>query len=176
AARCRRTTVFQHVWRTESRTLMGVELLFVRCAGVKARRRHHVPGHERFRKRLARLQAGGSSRRAEQQPALGSKPIGDPETQRELRSDDGEIGLLAIGEPGHGADARGIDWSRGRKATNSGIAGGGDELADVAVPGQAGHERVLARAATENKNSHRMNRLWREWRLHAPAGRARLFR
>src|SRR5262249_10153726 len=127
-------------------------------------------------KGVARVEAGGSSRRAEQQPALGSKPIGDPETQRELRSDDGEIDLLAIGERDHGVDVRGIDWNRARKATNSGIARGGDELADVAVAGQAGHERVLARAATENKNSHRMNRLWREWRLHAPAGRARLFR
>ena len=54
-----------------------------------------------------------------------------------------------------------------------GLPGAHDELADVAIGEQPGDQRVLARAAAEDENSHCMNDLWRAIGLHARRCRSR---
>ena len=122
---------------------------------AKARGRHAVARHERLRERLARLEPRRGRGRTEQQPAVGREAIGDAEAQRQLGADDGEVDLLALGERERGRRDRSRSTGSGaREPGDSGIAGRGDDLADVALGGQPGDQRVLARAAADNENSH----------------------
>ena len=57
------------------------------------------------------------------------------------------------------------------EARDAGIPGRADELADVAVGGESGDERVLARAAADDENSHCLNDLWRVTAIRTVRGR-----
>ena len=94
--------------------------------------------------------------------------IGDAEAQRQLRTDDGEVDLLALGERERARRDREMSTGNGPgERGDAGIARGADELADVAIGGEPGDERVLARAAADDENSHVMNDLRGDGRLHA---------
>ena len=131
------------------------ERLVERLARAEARRRHVVPRHERLRECLARFEPRGRGGRSEEQPAFGRESIGDAEAQRQLGTDDGEVDLLAIGERQSARRDR-RDRRTPMRASRAipGISGRGDDLADVAIGGETGDQRVLARAAAENENSH----------------------
>ena len=59
-----------------------------------------------------------------------------------------------------------IDGSGARERARSRVPGRADDLADVAIGGEPRDERVLARAAAENQNSHCLNGLGRVTALH----------
>ena len=111
--------------------------------------------HERFRERLARFEPRGRGGRSEEQPAVVGEAIGDAEAQRQLGADDGEVDLLAFGERSERRRGRSesIGTVRARRG-DPGISGRADDVADVAVARQPGDQRVLARAAADDQNSH----------------------
>ena len=113
-----------------------------------------MPRHECLREGLAGFQPGRSGRRSEEQPAVGRESIRDPQAQRELRTDDGQVDLLAIRERKRGVGIGWIDRHDAGEPGNSGVPGRGDDFTDVPIGGQPGDQRVFARAAAEDENSH----------------------
>jgi hypothetical protein len=65
---------------------------------TESRGGHVVSRHERFSKRLARLEASGRRRWSEDQSAAFGEPICHSQAQRDFRSDHREIDLLLLGE------------------------------------------------------------------------------
>ena len=123
---------------------------------AKARGRHAVARHERLRERLARFEARGRGGRPEEQPARRSAKrsatprlsgSSGPTTVRSICSRSASVERA---RPGPARSTGTIRASRG----DARVPGRADELADVAVDGQPGDQRVLARAAAENENSH----------------------
>ena len=53
-----------------------------------------------------------------------------------------------------GVGIAGIDGNDAREAGNPGIAGRGNQLADIAIEREASDECVLACAAADDQNSH----------------------
>ena len=149
-----RPSAFSTTGKPNSPARHGIERLVERLAGAETRRRHAVARHERLRERLARFQAGRSGGRAEQQPPVGRESIGDAQAQRQLRTDHGEVDLLTLGERERGVGIGWIDRDDAREPGDAGVPGRGHDFADVAIGGKPGDQRVLARAAAENKNSH----------------------
>ena len=82
------------------------------------------------------------------------KPIGDAEAQRQLRSDDGEVDLLARGKLQETRGVGKVSVHGAAERRHAGISGSADDLAPLALGKQAGSQRVLARTAAENQNSH----------------------
>ena len=89
----------------------------------------------------------------------GGESIGNAQTQRELRPDNGEVDLFSFSERPRGFRVGQVDRHGAGKLGHTRVSGGGDDLADVAFRGQPGDQCVLARAAAENENSHRMSDL-----------------
>jgi hypothetical protein len=106
----------------------------------------------------------------------GCEPIDDSGAQRQLGPDYGEIDGFSIDQRQQAVEIRWIDRAHARKPGDAGIAGGAQQLADVAIARKPGDQRVLARAAADDENPHGFRDLWRETRLHADASRAGLFR
>ena len=125
-----------------------------------------MTSHERFREGLAGFQAGRSRGRAEDQVALAGEAIGKPQAQRQLRSHDDEIdlfplddvneiirvGQIRVNETGNRLDPR-ISWRT-------------EDFPDVAFGSKPAREGMLARAGTDNQNSHRVNNLEAKMGLH----------
>ena len=74
----------------------------------------------------------------------------------------GEIDVFARRERGQRVDVAQIGGDGGDKTRNSGISRRAEHLIRANFGCQTRHERVLAPAASENKNPHRMNGLERE--------------
>jgi hypothetical protein len=112
----------------------------------------------------------------EQQPAIVVEQIGEPEAQRQFGTDDGEVDLLAFGERADGVEVGEVDRKSAGQLGNTWISWCGDDFAHIALGGEAGDQRVLARAAAEDQNSHLENDLGGQTALHAGAGWRGLFR
>ena len=126
--------------------------------------------HERFCKRLARLEASGGRGRSEQQPAIIDETVGDSEAQRNFGSDDGEIDLLVLGERPGRFRVREINSRGPSQSADSRISRRGNNFPAVTFRGEPRDQCVLARAAAEDQNSHGMRYLWRLTGLHATVG------
>ena len=85
-----------------------------RLAHLVARGRHAVPGHELLGERLARLELRGQACGPQQQPAAGGKQVGHAARQGQLRTDDREVGLLALGQREYGLWVAGVDRNHPR--------------------------------------------------------------
>ena len=101
-------------------------------------------------------------RRPEQQPTVVRKAIRDAQAERELRSDDGEVDLFAGREGRNGIEISGVDGNCPDEPRNARISRCGDQVGGVDFVCKTRDEGVLARAATENQNSHCVNDL-RGW-------------
>ena len=152
------------------------ERLVDRIARAKARRRHAVTGHEGFRERLARFETCGGGGRPEKQPAFRREPIGDPATEGQFGTDDGQVDLLAIRQRQDAVQVARIDGNGPGETCDARVPGNDQELADIAISVEPGDERMLAPAAADYENSHYVNDLGRRTWVNGDTGRMGLFR
>ena len=87
------------------------------------------------------------------------KTIDDPRTERQLRTDDGEIDRGVGGERDKTIEVAGADIVCAGDSGDPRIARDADELAAVSRGGQGGEQRMLPRAATDDENPHYLNNL-----------------
>ena len=126
-------------------------------AGAEARGRHAVPRHERLRERLARS-------RAARPPAVGPNSSRPAAAKRSatptLSGSSGPTTVRSICSRSASASSasgrRDVDGDGAGQGGDARVPGRGHNLGDVAIGGQPGDQRVLARAAAENENSHRL--------------------
>ena len=106
-------------------------------------------GHDLLGERLASLERGGRGARAEDLEAGRPKVVGDAGDQRSLRSDDDEVG----GDLGSRVD-RGDQRQDGGDRGDARVAWRAEQRGDRGVAGQRQAQRVLAPAATDDKDPH----------------------
>src|SRR5438034_383494 len=146
---------------TISRTTRVFSAAYVKLGGWSA-----VARQARLREGFARLEPRRRRRWAEQQLAAHSEKIRDTEAQRQLRADDGEVDLFAVGDLDERIEIGQIGWNRAGNPRDSRVSWDADELADVALGRQPGGQGVLSRAAAKNQNPHCLNDLERALALH----------
>ena len=115
-----------------------------------------------FANALLDLEPRGGRRRTEQQPAVGGESIGDAEARAAASGPTTVRSICSRSASASSASrsARSIGDGRGERG-DPGISGRADDVADVAIGGQPGDQRVLARAAADDENSHCANDLGR---------------
>jgi len=151
----------QHDRKPERSRCHGRQCLFRRLARPESSRGYVVTSHERLGERLARFELRGRLARTKDQPSFSDKSIDYTKTERQLGADDGQIDTGVRGEGNHAVHVGQIDWHRGPERGSPGIARGAADLVHLALGGQTGGQRVLARTAAKNKNSHDLKGLGR---------------
>ena len=141
-----------------------------------SRRRHLVARHEVFRKRLARLEAGGLRGRAEHGKAVLLEKVDQAEAQRQLGADDGEIDVLASSELSKALDVRHTYIKDAGVLGHSRVTGGNQQFGDTGFSGEPAQKGVLTRSASDDKNSHVVNDLGGIVELRTGAARRPVFR
>jgi hypothetical protein len=87
--------------------------------------------------------------------------VANPQTERQFRADDGQVGPLANGQLQEAGGIGEVGVGRAANRRHAGIPGRADDLAGTALSGQSGGQGVLARTAPEHQNSHDVNGLIR---------------
>jgi hypothetical protein len=80
-----------------------------------------MPRHEVFRKRLAALEPRGGGARTEDAMTRRAKAVDYPAIERQLRTDDGQIESLAIGQRQQAVDIAGVNGGKPGVQTNAGV-------------------------------------------------------
>jgi hypothetical protein len=117
--------------------------------------------HERLRERLAGFELRGRGGWSEEQPPSGGEPVRDPETQGQFGTDDGEIDGFANRKREKGVDISDIRTDGACNAGDSRVSGSTEDEVCFTLSNQPRYDRVLARAATDDQNSHYLNDLER---------------
>ena len=118
-----------------------------------------MPRHEVFRKGLAGLQACGGGRWSKKRQPCRCEAIGNSQAERQLRADDRQVDSLASGQRQQAVDVGSADRFRAHKLPNTRISRGANEIRGAFVAGKPCNERVLARPAADDENSHSLKDL-----------------
>src|SRR5579864_4369597 len=110
--------------------------------------------HEFFGEALARFQARGFLRGAEDAPAAPSEFVHDTERQGELRAHDSEVGLEFVGDGNDGINAFDVDRDALSLLADAAIPGGAVNLRDSARLPQLPYQCVLASATADDEDFH----------------------
>ena len=154
---CRETIGLQA--RREIRTRRSNDMRAHRraVARLEPRGRHVVPRHERLREGLARFEAGGAPRwdRRGARPSAANRSAtprlsgsSGPTTVKSTCSRRAEV------QAGHPDSTRSTGKSRARAAAMPGLPGAQRTVDGPGSGAEPGDERVLARAAADDENSH----------------------
>jgi hypothetical protein len=108
--------------------------------------------------------------------ALAGEAIGKPQAQRQLRSHDGEIDLFPLDDVNEIIRAGQVRVNETGNRLDTGISGRTEDFPDVALGSKPARQGMLARAGTDNKNSHRVNKLAAKMGLHEAGPRWGVFR
>jgi len=127
-------------------------------------------------KRFARFEARRGRSRTEEQPSVVREAIGESKAQRKLGADDGQVDSFGSGEFGDCRQVREIDREGARHARNSWVTGRRNKRLGFRVRSEPRDQRVFARTAAQNQNSHRLSSLGCVKALHVETARAGLFR
>ena len=120
-----------------------------------------MPSHERLRERLARFEPSRRLARTEEESSCACKSIGDAEAQGQLGAHDCEVDLFAQGQVQRAVRIGKIHGGRPPDRCDARIARRADDLGGLPAGRKPDSQRVLARTAAENKNSHDLKGLSR---------------
>src|SRR5207237_7653321 len=109
---------------------------------------------ELFRERLRALEPRGGGGRAEDAETRGREPVDEPERQRQLRADDGEVDLLLRCEALETLQIVDPDRHALRLLGDPRVPGRAPERIDSGTLPQLPHEGVLAPAAADDEDAH----------------------
>ncbi len=98
-------------------------------------------------------------------PWLG-EAIGKPQAQRQLRSHDDEIDLFPLDDVNEIIRAGQIRVNETGNRLDARISWRAEDFPDVAFGSKPAREGMLARAGTDDQNSHRVNNLEAKMGLH----------
>ena len=114
-----------------------------------------MPLHELLGEALAGLQLRGGARGAEDRPAALLKFIDHAERERQFRTDDGEVGIQAVGELHQRVEALEVDGNTFGVGGDAAVARRAIQLLDARRLPQLPNHRVFATTATEDQDLHR---------------------
>ena len=97
--------------------------------------------------------------------------VGDTRDERRFRSDDDKFYVVVEGVFRHDIGAGGIEGDDPNHRGDPGVPGGGSDVVGSTLREEGRDDRVLARAGTENENSHGTNPTSLIWWLTSRTGR-----
>jgi hypothetical protein len=113
-----------------------------------------VPRHECLCERLARFECGGGLGRADERAAGRREGIGNAQTERKLRTDNGEVDAFTLGERQQVRGLRHIGADASRHARDPGISRSAQKTGHRMLARQFPGNRVLTRARADDQDLH----------------------
>ena len=113
-----------------------------------------VARHERFRERLAAFEARSRLRRAENPVPGRAKSIHDPEIERKLGPDDGQLDPLALDEGQQPLEIVHANRHDARVARDARVSRRARQRGAIRGAPERSHQRVLAPAGSDDEDPH----------------------
>ncbi len=105
-------------------------------------------------KALARFEHGGGARGTKDAQAALAEGVDNAEGERQLRADDGEGGLLGLGEADHGVEVFEIDGNAAGDLGHAAVAGRANDFRDARAARNGPGQRMFAASRTKDQDFH----------------------
>ncbi len=162
----RQPVVLDHVRRAAP--IKGVVDALDRGDTDRRRGRHAGGGHHVLGEGLRPLDAGGRRARTEDGEPAGPQLVGGPVDQRDLRSDDHQIGVDDVREVGDRHRVGRVDRMAGGQLPGPGVAGTDMQVADARVAAERPQQGVLTGTRADHENAHVGQSIRRRWPTEYP--------
>ena len=103
---------------------------------------------------FAGLEHGGGARGAKDAQAALLERVDNAERERQLRPDDGEAGLLGLGQADHRGEVFEVDWNAARDLRHAAVARRANNLSDARAARNRPGQRVFAAPGTKDQDFH----------------------
>ena len=103
---------------------------------------------------LARFEHGRGARGTKDAQAALAERVDDAEGERQLGTDDGEVGLLGFGQADHGVEVFEIDGNAAGHLGHAAVARRANDLRDARAARDRPGQRMLAASRTKDQDFH----------------------
>jgi len=128
---------------------------FVSVAAYSITRgRHAVTTHEIFRERLARFELRRQPPGTKDGAAASAEQIRDATRERCFGTNHRQVDAFLLSERQHRLRIAGVNWEGSVVSSDTGVSRRAQDLVNARILREPPTERVLARAAADNEDSH----------------------